>query len=217
MAKEISQEMFDILTSTIWQDFKGYKRDLHLHKSGAVIYYTSICLILQIGCACGTLALWDEGDVFLFFSVFPIVIFGACGWYMYHIFKPLYHMAKVSKVAYDIELADPIAKMIRTKKQKYGIVVEDDDNPTSCRYLYLILSPKYDMIQRTDIDSFIIAKKRSFSSKCFYGIYNSRLRKITVPIRYDKITRPNNNANLYVAELNGQKEKFNSMGDRILL
>lgn len=42
MAKEISQEMFDILTSTIWQDFKGYKRDLHLHKSGAVIYYTSV-------------------------------------------------------------------------------------------------------------------------------------------------------------------------------
>lgn len=217
MAKEISQEMFDILTSTIWQDFKGYKRDLHLHTSGEVIYNTGMCLILQVGCAWGTLALWDEGDVFLLFSVLPFVVMVACGWFIYHVFKPIYHMAKVSKVAFDIELADSIAKIIRTKKQKYGIVVEDHDDVVNSSYVYLILSPEYDMIQRTDIDSFILAKKRLFSSKIFYGIYNSSLRKITVPIRYDKITRPNNNANLYVAELNGQKEKFNSMGDRILL
>lgn len=219
MAKEISQEMFDILTSTIWQDFKGYKRDLQWESlSFGEILWILFVIAIQIGCAIGAVDLFCEGDIGILFSAFPAVISVGIIWLLYSVLKPRYHMSKVNKVAYDIELSSTNSKIIRTKKHKYGIVQEEiSEKNGDVIGLFFILSPKYNMIQRTDVDSFIIAKKQSFSSKCYYGIYNSSLREITVPIRYDKITRPNNNANLYVAELNGQKEKFNSMGDRILL
>lgn len=212
MAKEISQEMFDMLTSTMWQDYKGYKRELNI-KSNIERFFFSLSLAV-IGIYCTSL-FFIEGDIFIFLGTFSLAIAGYGIWYIVNFYILRWcRMAKVNNVAYDIELSSTDVKMIRTKKKKYGIVCDCDNG--SDKYLRLILTPKYDMINRTDDDSFIISSKRTFSKKLCYGIYNSSLGKITVPVRFDKIFRPKDSANLYIAEKNGETYKFNSMGDRIV-
>lgn len=123
-------------------------------------------------------------------------------------------MSEVNDIAYDIELSSSSAKIIRTKKGEYGIVSECEDSYGP--YLRLILFPQYNMIERADDSVFIISKKRKFNKKNCYGIFNSNAKKITVPIQFDNIKRPKNTADLYTAEINGNIERYNSCGDRIL-
>lgn len=214
MEKEITNEMFEMLTSTLWQDYKGYKRDIQLKTDLKGFKYSlfSGILLLLIGVPL-TVALFESGDdaVLGIFTI-PMVIGG-----VYKLSKvlPRYqYMSQVNEIAYDIELSSSSAKIIRTRKGEYGIVSECKDSYGP--YLRLILLPQYKMIERADDSVFIISKKKRFNENSYYGIFNSNVKKITVPVRFDKIKRPKNTADLYIAEINGHIEKYNSCGDRIL-
>lgn len=208
MEKKITQEMFDMLTSTMWQDYKGYKREQNLKTNIKEFFHFLLFAVIGIFAAG---ACFFEGDIFILFGAIPVSLSIGCIWGIIKFCViPWSCMSKVNKVAFDIELSSTEAKIIRTKKMKYGIVCDYDT------YLRLILPPKYDTIKRTDYDCFIISSKNTISKRIFYGIYNSNLRRITVPVRFDKIFRPNDSANLYIVEKDGETYKFNSMGDRIV-
>lgn len=216
MEKNITQEMFDMLTSTLWQDYKGYKRDILLKTDLKGFKYSlfSGIVLLLIGLPLTVALLFESGDdaVLCIFTI-PMAIGGV---YKLSNALPRYqYMTKVNEIAYDIELSSSSAKIIRTKKGKYGIVSECVDSYGP--YLRLILLPQYNMIERADDSVFIISKKKRFNEKNYYGIFNSNVNKITVPIQFDNIKRPKNTADLYTAEINGHVEKYNSCGDRILI
>lgn len=207
----MEKELFEMLTSTMWQDYKGYKRDLNLKNPLGMFLEGLMFFVLGIGFSIGCIASNNDVGILLIFTI-PFTLYGI--YLLYGSSQYFIELDKVNRVAYDIELSSTSAKIIRTKKYKYGIVC-DCENSIGV-YLRLILYPKYVSIERTDNNCFIIAKNGTFSKKVLYGIYNSEKRKITVPIRFEKISRPNSNADLYIAEINGHTEKFNSFGDRIV-
>lgn len=215
MEKNITQEMFDMLTSTLWQDYKGYKREIQLKTDLKGFKYSlfSGIVLLLIGVPL-TVALFESGDdVVLCIFTIPMAIGGV---YKLSNALPRYqYMSQVNEIAYDIELSSSTAKIIRTKKGKYGIVNECEDSYGP--FLRLILLPEYNLIERTDDSVFIISKKKKSNEKIYYGIFNSNTGKITVPVQFDNIKRPKNTADLYTAEINGRIEKYNSHGDRILI
>lgn len=118
MAKEISQEMFDMLTSTMWQDYKGYKRELNLETN--IVQFLGLLLIAVIGII-SAVASYIEGDVFYLIGIIPLGIAIRSIWVIIELYVvPWYRMSKVNSVAYDIELSLTDVKIIRTKKKKYG-------------------------------------------------------------------------------------------------
>ena len=201
--------MYDMLTSTMWQDYKGYKRQLELKSDIPTLIKGLLFTIFGIG-----LTFWatisDKAELCIFTA--PCALYGIFA--LCISLNRLSRLSRVDKYTYDIELSMTPAKIIRTKKGKYGIVSDCEDYLGVS--LRLILPPQFCMIERVDEECFIISKKKTFSNKVYYGIYNSNSKKITVPVQFDSIRRPNSSADLYIVEINGRTEKFNSFGDRII-
>lgn len=213
MEKNISKEMFDMLTSTMWQDYKGYKRQLNL-KSAVPdfilgLFWTIVTIVITVSFI--SLDIFDDLGPFPFFLPLLSGSYGISA--LVISIRRIFRQSKVDKVAFDIELSTAQAKIIRTKKRKYGIVGDCKDKLGS--YLCLILPPRYSMIERVNNSYFIISKKARHN-KIHKGLFNSNIRKITIPVRFERINRPNDSADLYVAEANGRIEKYNSFGDRII-
>lgn len=222
MEKEITNEMFEMLTSTLWQDYKGYKREIQLKTDSKKLKYTlfSAIILLFVGLFVGLFIGLYGSKIYvrdyvpsLCIVAISFAIYGILG--VYKSFPRYQYMSQVNKIAYDIELSSSTAKIIRTKKGKYGIVNECEDSYGP--YLRLILLPEYNLIERTDDSVFIISKKKKSNEKIYYGIFNSDTGKITVPVQFDDIKRPKSTADLYTAEINGRIDKYNSHGDRILI
>lgn len=204
-----------MLTSTLWQDYKGYKRSLGLSSNIRVLLWISWALFLIIvGIVLTVMCLSD------FFEFWVLLIFPAAMLFsgIYILFKVVYYLFdfyQVNRVAYDIELNSGFSYIIRTRKGKYGIV-RDCKNFFDETYPSIILSPKYDMIKREGNNIFLVSKKKSFPKSVYYGLYNCWTKRMTIPIRFDSITRPDCSADLFIAKKNGHVERFNSMGDRII-
>ena len=208
-----NKELFDMLTSTMWQDYKGYKRSLNIKSSAIYFIKGLIVFIIGVGLTIGCLTSKNDVGILLIFTI-PMVIYGLANLIPWFIRNN--RLSHVDSVAYDIELTTNNVKMVRTKKSKYGVINECDDPFGSGTYPCIILYPKYDSMERVDDSTFILAQKNRKSGKLYYGIYNSELKQISVPIEYDSIKRPSDSANLFIAKRNDVVEKFNSQGDRII-
>ena len=206
-----NKELFDMLTSTMWQDYKGYKRSLNIKSSAIYFIKGLIGFIFVVIFTIKSLISNKVG--FLVISLIPMA-YGLK--YLIPWFIKNNRLSHVDSVAYDIELTTNKVKMVRTRKSKYGVISECDDPLGSGAYPCLILYPKYDSMERVDDSTFIIAQKNRKSGKLYYGLYNSELKQISVPIEFDSIRRPSDSANLFIAKRNDVVKMFNSQGDRII-
>lgn len=197
------QELFKILNSTLWQDYNGYRRDLGLRPNTRFSEWFQFLY--------GTILFVITSPILIPICVManppqnPLSSYFKC-------FNYLHKYPQCYRLVYDIELTTNRVKLFRTRKKKYGLVFEIThpfcDNKV---YPCIILQPKYEMITRADETSYILCRKNR------YGIYNSDVKKIVVPIKYDVIHRPDKSRNLFFAELNGVEVQYNSWGDRIIM
>ena len=181
------EELFELLNSTLWQDFKGFLRDeMSDYKKPFIL--TDIFLIL----------------IFVVFSPLMILLSPKM---LFLILMFPYRRRRIAKFAYDIEVNTSHFKIIRNKKGKYGL----------CRWnmeefpdIKLLLKPCFDRIIHSESgDAFILEKNGLF------GLYGAKLQKMILECKYTSIS--NLHDDIFIARKDGKESKYNSKGDRILL
>ncbi len=181
-----NKELFEMLTNTLWQDFKGFRREEWKTWN----------------------KYFDLGSDWLY--IIPIVNCFAIAWYLlkllsFMIIYPFMYFAhcRVSSNSYDIEVTTSEFKLTRNKKGKIGLCYWQD-------WLWnkQLLRSKYSNISRSEGDCFIVIKDNK------YGLYNGERKKMVLRCKYEKINHLHDN--VYIAKINGVQNKFNSEGDRLL-
>lgn len=185
------EKLFELLNSTLWQDFKGFLRvEMSDYKKPFIltdIYITVFCIIFS-----PFLILLSPKMLFMFL-MFP------------------FRRRRIEKVAYDIEVTTSCFKIIRNKKGKYGICrwnYNDEDSPGPD--VKLLLKPRFDkIIHSKSKDAFILEKNGLF------GLYGTEIQKMILDCKYTSIS--NSHDDIFIAQKDDMESKYNSKGDRILL
>ena len=181
-------ELFEKLTSVLWQDYKGFIRYENdkapkLTKENDwswLLLFVPIINILYI--------------LMMFVAYIALLVI---------IIKGILSRRTIARYAYDIEVNTYNIKLIRNKEGNIGICNWEDWYNNK-----LLIKPSYNNIQRIDEYSYIIKKD------CKFGLYNAKQEKLILDCQYDSIS--NIHDNVYEAHQNGQMTKYNIEGDRIL-
>lgn len=183
-----AKNIFNLLNSTLWQDFNGFQRD-EIDKDKGTVEMPFIIRELFV---------W-----LIFFILSPILIL-AMPKYLFAVLLSPFRRRRIASMAYDIEVTTSKYKLIRNQKGKYGLCFWENTLENK-----LLLKSKYDKIMRSEEAVFIIKRNSLF------GLYNAKQQKIILDSQYTSITHIHDN--IYLAIKNGITKKYNSMGDRILL
>lgn len=178
--------LYAMLTNTLWQDFKGFRREewktwnKYFDPGSDWLYIIPIV-------NCFALA-WYLLKLLLFIIIYPFTYFAHC---------------RVSSNSYDIEVTTSEFKLTRNKKGKIGLCYWQD-------WLWnkQLLRSKYSNISRSEGECFIVVKDNK------YGLYNGVRKKMVLKCKYEKINHLHDN--VYTAMINGVQNKYNSEGDRLL-
>ena len=189
------EKLFELLNSTLWQDFKGFLRnEMSDYKKPFIL--TDIYFILII-VFCSPVAI----------LISPKILFG-------DLMFP-FRRRRIAKFAYDIEVTTNRFKLIRSKKGLYGICRwnQKDESILNLKRpldVKLLLKPRFDkIIHSEDGDAFIIQKNG------LWGLYGAKIQKMILDCKYTSIS--NSHDDIFIAKKDGIESKYNSKGDRILL
>lgn len=193
-----SKELFSILNSILWQDYKGFVRDEKDKDKDYTPVLSYIMVLVVMAVMLGVFAtVVDCPQVMLALPmVSPLII-------IFYLTKEI-PLWRIKKNAYDIEATVNDIKIIRNKRGKMGLC--QWKKYTSC---CILCKSKYDNIKRLHNDTFIMEKKGR------YGLYSGFMMEIIAECRYDKIEPLSDE--VFALYYKGGMSKINYKGDRILL
>lgn len=181
------EKLFELLNSTLWQDFKGFLRDeMSDYKKPFIL--SDIFLTL----------------IFVVFS--PLIILLSPQMLFWVLMFP-FRRRRIAKFAYDIEITTSEFKMIRNKEGKYGLCLWNMKEEPKVK---LLLKPRFDKIIRSGSENAFILKKKDL-----FGLYSAKIQKMILDCNYTSIY--NSHDDIFIAQKDGMESKYNSKGDRILL
>lgn len=183
------EKIFELLNSTLWQDFKGFLRDeMSDYKKPFIL--TDIYLTL----------------LFVVFS--PLMILLSPQMLFLALMFP-FRRRRIAKFAYDIEVTTSAFKMIRNKEGKYGLCLWNMKGDYGSD-VKLLLKPRFNKIVHSEGgDAFILQKNG------LWGLYGAKIQKMILDCKYTSIS--NSHDDIFIAQKDGMESKYNSKGDRILL
>lgn len=184
-----AKNIFDLLNSTLWQDFKGFLRD-EINKDKGTVEMPFIIRELFV---------W-----LIFLTLSPILIL-AMPKYLFAVLLSPFRRRRITNMAYDIEVTTSKYKLIRSQKGKYGICFWENILENK-----LLLKSKYDKIVRSESGNAFILEKNGL-----FGLYGANVQKIILDCKYTSIS--NLHDDIFLAKKGETECKYNSMGDRILL
>lgn len=193
-----AKDLFSILNSTLWQDYKGFVREEKEKDKNCVSALECIMMLVGSSIMMGIFAAVVECPQVMLaipmISPFVLILYLA---------KNVPQL-RIKKNAYDIEATVDDIKLIRNKRGKMGLC--EWEKYTSC---CLLCKSKYDSIKRAENKTFIMEKNGK------YGLYSGLMKKIIAECRYDKIESISDE--IFALYYKGGMSKMNSKGDRILI
>lgn len=183
------RDLFSMLTSTIWQDWKSHIRT---EKECAFneIFYSWTKLFEDSNGPLGCILL-------LFMIVFAIP-----WWFLGPIIASA-NRASISRSANDIELSPNDYKLIRNSQGRIGVCYWH--NWYNCE---LLLPAMFDNIEHFASESFVITVNGK------HGLYNARNKKMHIKPIFERYKI---DGNFVVFSTENSKVKYNCYGERVLI